>query len=287
LIVLLSLEIKAHFVLGLKHIEISSAGSTRGALIGGSVVQAGDVVSVRVATLDVEGLPIFITDAFLEVAFADPKLRSLFDAVSLKQDTAHPAVHKADLPRDWFMGIGGYDLILTSKLNASVPFVVEVESQLTYLAVPFAASAAILLVLLGLLFLVLLKSPYRTRDDMKLQVKSFLAFEIYIWFVCTSEMVDLVLDTLSLLAVTRDSGAQWLVFANTAVFGCSTVASVCSLIALFRLLIIRLRMRLSMYETCLRALSDLLIAGAMSHIGMLQDSKRWEAPAVADVGTAP
>jgi hypothetical protein len=78
-------------------------------------------------------------------------------------------------------------------------------------------------------------------------VKSFVVFEMKIWFICTVEQIDIVLDTLNLLAVTRDGEAEYLKFAYTVLFGCSSVASVCVVIAFLRLLVIRLRMRFTTY----------------------------------------
>ena len=229
-------------------VEISSAGfKSRAPLVGSVVGQLGDDITVHVTTSDAEGLPIYIRESFLMVS-----LPTLTNPVLLRQSDAHPEVHEAVLPDEWFVSEGKYDLIISVMQNASqgatrsVQVSVDLRSPWLYLAVAGGAGLGTMLVLLGLLGTLLLLSPDKSRDEIKLLVKSFVVFEMKIWFICTTDQIDLVLDTQNLLAVLRDSNATSRL-AYTAIFGCNAVASVCAVIAFLRLLVIRLLTRFRTY----------------------------------------
>jgi hypothetical protein len=135
---------------------------------------------------------------------------------------------------------------------------VELESPWTYLLIAGAVGLGTMVVFLGVLVTLLVLNPHKTIDEIKLLVKSFVVFEMKIWFICTVEQIDIVLDTLNLLAVTRDGEAEYLKFAYTVLFGCSSVASVCVVIAFLRLLVIRLHMRFTTYALDLSPLGVVL-----------------------------
>jgi hypothetical protein len=260
---LLTLEVSARFTLEVERVEVSSAGFKRRAPLVDSVFsQLGDEITVHVTTSDAEGLPIYIRDGFLKirpVAYFTSK-----PLIFLWQSKAQPEVHEGVLPREWFVSAGQYDLILSSTLNTSqmVRISVELESPWTYLLIAGAVGLGTMVVFLGVLVTLLVLNPHKTIDEIKLLVKSFVVFEMKIWFICTAEQIDIVLDTLNLLAVTRDGEAQHLKFAYTVLFGCSSVASVCMVIAFLRLLVIRLRMRFTTYALDLYLLGGVMVSSS-------------------------